>query len=135
VFWRRKKSEPPEIATPYGIFTWDGDRVWVCDDYPWRGDFLHLNYWGGRFDLADLSRFGKVLGELDRFVELALASQRDEIARHEHSPEEMTLEAIDMDPQDAGIDFQLRFSFERWSDGNLGVHFRGDEVVSSCIDD
>ena len=135
MFWSRKKLEPPEIASANGIFVWDGDAVWICDDYAWHDDFIYLRYWGRRFDVADLPRFAEILRELDRFIELALSHEQAEIARQEHSPQEITLEGIDIDPSNASIDFELHFSFERWPDGNLGVHFRGDEVVSSCVDD
>lgn len=136
MFWIRKKPDPPEIATPCGVFVWRSEHgIWTCDDYRWRDDFIDLNYWGRRFDLVSLSLFAKVLGDLDPIVELALTSARDEIEGREHNPQKMTLQTVDIDPTDAGIDFELHFSFADWVDGNLGVHFRGSEVVSVCVDD
>lgn len=135
MFWKRSKKIAPSIVTPYGIFAWDGEFSWACEDQiDNRGHGLSLTYIGSQFNPADLCRFEQALCNLDKLSRDALAVNQKEIEFYGHRADQMTLSGITVDAN-ADEDMYLDFDFENWPDGGLSVHFKNQQVIRSEIDD
>jgi hypothetical protein len=134
MFWTRKKKETPSVATPFGVFSWDGEFAWHCD-YELDGKPLMLTYIGSQIDVTDLQRFGKAFQQLDEYCQLALSANVADIEFYGHLPIQMTLFGLTVDRTAVDEDVQLDFCFENWPDGGLTVHFKDGRILESHIDD
>jgi len=135
MFWKKKKTDPAVVATPFGNFVWDADdETWSCEVQEGERK-LNLWYQGNPLQTAHVARFQQILADVEVLSRLALESNARDIEGYDHSKDEMELVGAAIDPSEGDDEFSLSFGFRKWPDGGLTVHFRGREVIASHIDD
>jgi len=136
MFWKKKKkTDVPEVAAPFGNFVWDGSSgTWSCDVQHGEGTLV-LWYEGTPLQAAHVARFQQILIDIEVLSKLGLDSSTGDIESYGHSPNDMELIGAAIDPSEGDEEFSMSFGFRKWPDGALTVHFRGRTVVASHIDD